>query len=415
MSGWSSSFFLSRAQACIPEADHEGRAIYIWHELFQSLNIGIAIATTDPISDSLAHGSLHNNRLHSASIISPAGQVLTPFTGQHAFHTSLMKAYSSTSLLCSTQLHLLFKPPSSLCSPTCSDPYHLFPSSGSQMSTDHSSKPILLSSPRPSYQEIRYRIPVLHPSDAEEPERRGLLTHPLDGKRKISPSAYGFKHENYTIAPIRIHPLAYDAPEAREFAEIPVYMESVATFEFLGFSEKAANQLWKHWTEIPGGRPEGHGDDTVLNLAMDHLESFTFEDAEDPEDDWNFVLMEFGIGKKLRDVILAEQFAPVKFICKMTAIDIVAETFLLRWDELWALYESSWSRAEGLMNMRQKAVEQAAKMREISNSYRMEWLAEKSGKEDVGAGEAVAGPSKPARKGKKRSTRGRARKRGEKA
>lgn len=288
------------------------------------------------------------------------------------------------------------------------------------MSPNYLSKPILLSSPLSPHREVRYSIPVLHPSDAEELERRGLLTHPLDGKRKISPSAYGFKHENYTIAPIRIHPLGYDALEAREFAEIPVYMESVAAFEFLGFSEEAANQLWKHWTEISDGRPEGYGDDTILNLAMDHLESFTFEDAEDPEDDWNLVLMDFGIRKTLRDVILAEQFAPVKFIRKMTAIDIVAETLLLRWDELWALYESSWSRAEGLMNMRQKAKEQAAKMREIGNSYRVEWLVEDRGKEDVemedvGAGEAVAGPSKPPRKGKKRSTRGRARKRGGKA
>ncbi|MCJ1359999.1 MAG: hypothetical protein MMC33_010002 [Icmadophila ericetorum] len=241
------------------------------------------------------------------------------------------------------------------------------------MLPNHTSTKLPPPSPAPLHHEPRYERHLLHAEDARELQYRGLLSAPFDGKYKMCPSAHNIKPETYCSTYIRVceSPYAFDHHEVKDFGDIPVYMESIAAFQFLGFDLMMATELWKHWTEIPDGSTNPYDDYEILDLAMDHLESFSSEDAKLPSDDWDGVLYEIGIEKKLRNVILAEQFTPVRFVGNMTALSIVGETLELRSDELKALHDASWARAEGLKEHREKLMTKAEKLRQVDDPYQI--------------------------------------------
>ncbi|EGX47929.1 hypothetical protein AOL_s00081g256 [Orbilia oligospora ATCC 24927] len=174
-------------------------------------------------------------------------------------------------------------------------------------------------------------------------ERR--LFHPVvNNRRKISPSTISPSCSSPSVC--SGGPSCYPAPthlvdgtnhftsaaisKPCDFIEIPVFLESRETLEFVGFCPERAEYIWDLWSKIP------MHDIHVFNFfdfAVDFIPDpgirQTRTEAINEKDGWREYMDELGISTGLKIAILLPEYENVRFTasCEFWSIESVREAY----------------------------------------------------------------------------------------
>ena len=88
---------------------------------------------------------------------------------------------------------------------------------------------------------------VFSPTDTEFLVRKGHLRPASDGTRKVSAASLTSTIDTITSIESQDSAIASDE---EEMLEIPVKIESLATYEFLGFDAKTSWQFWQRFKDL---------------------------------------------------------------------------------------------------------------------------------------------------------------------
>lgn len=89
------------------------------------------------------------------------------------------------------------------------------------------------------------------------------------------------------------------SPQHTEMITIPVILDSIDTLEFLGFTVKAAEELYGKWNVLPKEAKELFG---LLTFVHDHLDESEI-DAYNEDDDWKGVFASLGMATDFIDAL----------------------------------------------------------------------------------------------------------------
>lgn len=116
-------------------------------------------------------------------------------------------------------------------------------------------------------------------------------------KNDHSPIKDGFRNVSNTSY------MSEDSLETQAMVEIPEFLESAETFEFLEFNEATAQSLWAHYSQMAIDYPDMFD---MLQCAKYHVKNSP-GDAVDEEDNWLGVMENLGLTRKFQDRLMAPE------------------------------------------------------------------------------------------------------------
>ncbi|KAF3928542.1 hypothetical protein ABW21_db0205311 [Orbilia brochopaga] len=163
-------------------------------------------------------------------------------------------------------------------------------------------------------------------------ERAGLLSSPIDNKRKLSTSTIASSSSGTpstsSSKPGNLDPANLTDPTTT--IEIPTHLESKETLECIGFSPDRAAQLWELFSnpQIVDDDDDDDVDNCLYTFILETLRYSTC-DAIDVYDDWRGALLGLGIGDWLSEAIMAEEFKDIRHTasCKHWVTEAIMENF----------------------------------------------------------------------------------------
>lgn len=106
--------------------------------------------------------------------------------------------------------------------------------------------------------------------------------------------------------------------------ELPSQLESLETYEYLGFTRATAAAIWERFLTMPEDMPAGFWD-----FAVFQVESPDIPDATSGCDDWDEMMVRIGIRDELRAAILLPEFEDIRYTatCKFWVLDAMEMRF----------------------------------------------------------------------------------------
>lgn len=115
---------------------------------------------------------------------------------------------------------------------------------------------------------------IIVPIDAEMLQQKGLAGPIISGRRKIS--------ESVLSSDVHLGASTYDSGLGDSTTiEIPVFLESLGTLEYIGFLESKAHEIWQSWNELS---PEQRLKDFVT-FAEDSADQYSDDVWNDDDED----------------------------------------------------------------------------------------------------------------------------------
>jgi hypothetical protein len=119
-----------------------------------------------------------------------------------------------------------------------------------------------------------------------------------------------------------------------DWIEVPEVLHSPQTYEFIGFKEHNAREIWQRFLNMPTGPNEFEAD--FLDMALAHIDG-TSADALDESDDWFTVMDAIGVNANVQQAIMDPEFKSVRLT--ETLKHWLKETATVNFNSLEALDE----------------------------------------------------------------------------
>ncbi|KAA6415576.1 MAG: hypothetical protein FRX48_00292 [Lasallia pustulata] len=176
-----------------------------------------------------------------------------------------------------------------------------------------------------------FNQPVISDDVAAFLQEAKLLSGVFDGKRKIStamispPSTIPSASSSFTSTRISSSSFSatYTTQEIDE-VEIPVMLQSVESYEFLGFNHRAAQALWQLYVSQPHDMQAD-----FFDFVKWHVRDPLKADASSGHDDWIACMTTLGICQKLQSALLLPEYSDLRGTasCKFWLLDAMEMSY----------------------------------------------------------------------------------------
>ncbi|EGX44103.1 hypothetical protein AOL_s00210g84 [Orbilia oligospora ATCC 24927] len=113
----------------------------------------------------------------------------------------------------------------------------------------------------------------------------------------------------------------------KEFIEIPVFLQSQETIEFIGFTSEKAQNIWNLWEGVPDNEKSSR---TFLEFILEFISDPGGSlQAINSDDDWNAYMDNIGISSRLKTAILLPEYEIIRYTssCEFWLLDSVECTY----------------------------------------------------------------------------------------
>ncbi|KAF3311472.1 hypothetical protein TWF173_008293 [Orbilia oligospora] len=113
----------------------------------------------------------------------------------------------------------------------------------------------------------------------------------------------------------------------KEFIEIPVFLQSQETIEFIGFTSEKAQSIWNLWEGVPDNEKSSR---TFLEFILEFISDPGGSlQAINSDDDWNAYMDNIGISSRLKTAILLPEYEIIRYTssCEFWLLDSVECTY----------------------------------------------------------------------------------------
>jgi hypothetical protein len=131
---------------------------------------------------------------------------------------------------------------------------------------------------------------VLAPADSEDLVASGLASPPSsNGTRRIHKRRLT-RWSDEENSDLSLTPISSPSSTPGMYAIIPETLVSLATLQYLGYTDAAASQIWAQWTNRPPGAPgrdevDDDGEILFIEVATSYLTRGREQDTWDDDDE----------------------------------------------------------------------------------------------------------------------------------